>query len=150
MAFPAVGVGPLRLEAPGYLLRLQARLAAGDLTGVRSGLDSLAAIRRGLRPQDVAMGAFYQETWLRVQVGDTTAAVEALDRMFADLAQLSARVLLDVTDSAALVRALALRATLDGGRGPVGRRWAQAVSTLWRDAAPELAPLTRAMQALGG
>jgi tetratricopeptide (TPR) repeat protein len=151
MAFPVVGAGSLhRLDAPSYLLRLQARLAAGDAAGVRAGLDSLGAIRRGLRPQDVTMGAFYQEMWLRLQAGDTATAVEALDRMFADLSLLSTAVLSDVTNSAALVRAMALRAMLDTDRDRGGRRWARAVTTLWRDAAPELAPITRAMHALGG
>jgi len=151
MAFPAVGARSLhRLDAPSYLLRLQARLAAGDRAGLRAGLDSLAAIRRGLRPQDVTMGAFYQETWLRLQAGDTATAVEALDRMFADLSLLSTGVLSDVTNAAALVRALALRAMLDTDRDRGGRRWARAVTTLWRDAAPELAPIVHAMRALGG
>jgi hypothetical protein len=151
MAFPVVGPGPLhRADAPSYLLRLQLRLTRGDTAGVRAGLDSVTAIRRGLRPQDVTMGAFYQETWLRLQTGDTAAATEALDRMFADLALLPARVLWDVTDSAALVRALALRASLDPVPGGPGARWARAVATLWRGAVPELAPITRAMRARSG
>jgi hypothetical protein len=58
-------------------------------------------------------------------------------------------VLSDVTDAAALVRALALRAALDERGGVTGRRWARAVAVLWRDAAPELAPLVRTMQNLG-
>jgi serine/threonine-protein kinase len=150
MAFPVVGPGRLhRGDASSYLLRLQARLAAGDVAGIRRGLDSLAAIRRGLRPQDVTMGAFYQETWLRVQVGDTALAIESLDRMFADLSLLSRSVLSDVTNSAALVRAMALRATL-GGDAEGSRRWARAVATLWQDADPELASIARAMHALGG
>jgi len=45
---------------------------------------------------------------------------------------------------------MALRAMLDTDRDRGGRRWARAVTTLWRDAAPELAPITRAMHALGG
>ena len=99
---------------------------------------------------DVTMGAFYQETWLRLQAGDTATAVEALDRMFADLSLLSSGVLSDVTNAAALVRAMALRAMLDTDRDRGGRRWARAVTTLWRDAAPELAPIIHAMRALGG
>jgi tetratricopeptide (TPR) repeat protein len=151
MSFPVVGAGRLhRLDAPDYLIRLQARLAGGDHTGVRAALDSLAVIRRGLRPQDVSMGAFYQETWLRLQTGDTTGAVEALDGMFSDLSLLPSGVLSDVTNAAALVRALALRAALDERGGRTGRRWARAVSILWRDAVPELAPIVRTMQNLGG
>jgi len=150
MSFPVVGASRLhRLDAPDYLIRLQARLAGGDRAGVRAALDSLAVPRRGLRPQDITMGAFYQENWLRLQAGDTAGVVGALDRMFADLSLLSSAVLSDVTDAAALVRALALRAALDERGGVTGRRWARAVAVLWRDAAPELAPLVRTMQNLG-
>jgi tetratricopeptide (TPR) repeat protein len=151
MSFPTVGASPLhRTDSPDYLIRLQARLVAGDAAGVRAALDSLAGPRRGLRQQDVSMGAFYQETWLRLRAGDTAAAVDALDRMFADLSLLSSGVLSDVTNAAALVRALALRAALDPPGGAVGRRWARAVATLWRDAIPDLAPLVRTMQHRGG
>jgi tetratricopeptide (TPR) repeat protein len=151
MAFPSVGAGPLhRPAAPDYLIRLQVRLAGGDRAGVRVALDSLAARRRGLRPQDVSMGAFYQENWLRLQTSDTAGTVDALDRMFSDLSLLPSGVLSDVTNAAALVRALAMRAALDERGGVTGRRWARAVSVLWRDAVPELAPLVRTMEHLGG
>ena len=90
----------------------------------------------------------YQETWLRLQAGDTAGAVTSLDRMFADLSLLSSGVLSDVTNAAALVRALAMRAALDVPGGATGRRWARAASILWRDAIPELAPLVRTMLTL--
>jgi hypothetical protein len=70
--------------------------------------------------------------------------------MFSDLSLLPSGVLSDVTNAAALVRALALRAALDERGGRPGRRWARAVSILWRDAVPELAPIVRTMQNLGG
>jgi eukaryotic-like serine/threonine-protein kinase len=147
LAFPVVGPTPTvhRPGALNHLARLQARLAAGDEEGVRAGLDSLDAGRAGLRPQDVAMGAFFQEMWLRLQVGDTAAVVVALDRMLGDLPGLPSRAFTDLTDAAALVRVMVLRATL-GGAGAA--RWARAVRELWRGAGPELAPVLQAMNSI--
>jgi hypothetical protein len=117
---------------------------------VRAGLDTLEAVRRGLRAQDVSMGVYYQEAWLRLQVGDTATTVAVLDRMLSDFPALSTRTLADVVDVAALVRIMTLRAQLEPPGGAVGRRWAGAVATLWRGAEPELLPVVRAMRALAG
>jgi tetratricopeptide (TPR) repeat protein len=150
-AFPSHGRGSAhRPDASSHVVRLQARLAAGDAAGVRAGLDTLEAVRRGLRAQDVSMGVYYQEAWLRLQVGDTATTVALLDRMLSDFPALSTRALADVVDVAALVRIMALRAQLEAPGGAVGRRWAGAVATLWRGAEPELLPVVRAMRALAG
>lgn len=143
--FPELGPRPIHRAASGttvYLLDLQARLAAGDTSAVRAGLDRIDAFRiQGhTLPQELALDAVHQEAWLRVAIGDTARAVAALDAALGTLPIQQAFLFQKIQGPAALVRAMILRARLAGRTGDraTARRWSAPALELWRDAEPSL------------
>lgn len=105
-------------------------------------------MREGWRPGDIAIDYTYQESWLLTAAGDTADAVRHLDATLNALPTLGVRVIELPFQSAALVRAMALRADIAAQRGErhERRRWAGAVAALWFRADPDLSPVLRRMQ----
>jgi len=151
LAFPQLGVREAHLGSVGgnYLLTLQLSLQR-DPAGVRRALARIDSSRGEIRAGDVASDIVYQEAWLLVAVGDTTAAVRRLDRSLTALPSLGTALLDQAPQAAGLVRAMALRAELAAAAGDAttATRWARAVTALWRDADPELGAVVARMGAI--
>jgi hypothetical protein len=150
LAYPVLGPSTEhRADAPNYLLGLQWLLARGDTAAVRARFAALAVLREKNPPGSVAISTTFQEAWLLLQLGDTAAAVSRLEGSLNALATFQRERLADVPDPAALVRAMALRAELAGGRdSAAARRWGEPVTILWRDADEGLQPLVTRTRAL--
>ncbi len=139
-----------RAESDNYLIKMQWALRQGDTAAVTSRFARLREIRQEIRPGDVAIEMTYQEAWLLLQLGDTLAATELLDRSLTALPAFGNALLKAPPGPAALVRAMALRAELAAraGDGATARRWARPVIVLWADADPELRPVVDSMRLL--
>jgi hypothetical protein len=153
LAFPCLRGDAIRgLAANSPLDRAQRAFATGDFTRTRVLLDSLDDLRVGYRPGDISLDHTVQEAWLRASVGDTAAAERRLDLVLEALPTLGVQAVLEPAQSAALGRAMALRADLAFARNnrSVSRRWATAVIDLWTNADQALAPTVARMQGMAG
>jgi hypothetical protein len=129
---------------------MQQALERGDTAALRRTLGDVDGARRALPPGTVPIDATFHEAWLLLAAGDTAAAVRRLDGSLGALSALGPWVTVHVSEAAALVRAMALRADLAAlaGDAATARQWATPVTTLWADADPELQPLVARMRAL--
>ena len=111
---------------------MQQMLVAKDTAALRARLASLRASRDATLPGATTMDETYQESWLLLSIGDTAAAVQALELPLGALPTFDDN-LLDPAEAGALVRAMALRARLAATAGDreSAVRWARAVLTLW-------------------
>jgi hypothetical protein len=145
------GASALDIPPPANKLqRLQQAFARHDTIEVRTLLHQIAESRRPLRPTDWSLDYIYQEAWLRSAMGDTTAAIAELDRSLNSISALSAPALREPAASAAVGRAMALRAELAARTGDSNssRRWARAVAALWARADAPLQPTVSRMKML--
>ncbi|MFL5582863.1 MAG: hypothetical protein ACJ8AO_21055, partial [Gemmatimonadaceae bacterium] len=152
LAVSAIGLGTVRgLDGDAdILVRMQQALERGDTAALRRTLGDVDGARRALPPGTVPIDATFHEAWLLLAAGDTAAAVRRLDGSLGALSALGPWVTVHVSEAAALVRAMALRADLAAlaGDAATARQWATPVATLWADADPELQPLVARMRAL--
>ena len=152
LAFPCMRGAAVDSLAPTTPLdRAQRAFESGSAVEVKAILDSIAATRVGYRPGDIALDFTVQEAWLRVAMGDTTGAERQLDVVLGALPTLSARnSVFELAQSAAVGRAMVLRADLAQGRGdrPVAKRWAGNVVELWANADASLKPTLDRMKAI--
>jgi tetratricopeptide (TPR) repeat protein len=123
-----------------YLLRFQSYLRRGDTSAVRSGLDTVAGLRRYVRPSDVSLDKVYQESVLYAAIGDSAAAVLHLDQVLNSLAATGSSLVRQPAQAGALIRAMMLRARLAASwrDESTARRWAGAAAVLWAGADPGL------------
>ncbi|MDX1647714.1 MAG: hypothetical protein R3304_11270 [Longimicrobiales bacterium] len=130
-------------------LRAMGSLAEGRPDDARRWVPGVAG-QSELRPSDNTPDVLLPNVWLTAELGDTTAAIEALDATLGALRWLSPRSLDDVALAGALIRMMAFRAELAAARGDPeqARSWARAVSILWEDADPPLRPLTERMRGI--
>lgn len=129
------------------LLRAQQAYSRGDLSEARATLAAIRAGRAEVRPAERSLDAEYPEAWLLAALGDSAAALAALDSTLEALRWGEPGGLGYVPRAAALVRAMALRAALSAGSDPEGAaRWAAAVLTLWAGADAELQPVVGRMR----
>ena len=143
LAFPCRPRYVLQISSPGdRLLRMQQSLARGDIPAVRAEFDSTAKLRASSRPGDVSADYLFQEASALVAIGDTAAAIKRLDLSLAALPTLGNGILEQVSQAAALVRAMILRADLAVAAHDSGtaRRWANAAAILWAHADGPLQP----------
>ncbi len=124
---------------------------AGDTSAVRRELDRLRLARAGIGPGGVNVDALYPEAWLLAQLRDNTVAAQWLDATLTALPATAPQAFHDPARAGTLVHAMALRAELAAAQGDAAaaRRWARAVSLLWRDADEFLRPTVRRMDAFG-
>jgi tetratricopeptide (TPR) repeat protein len=143
LAFPAVGMGPVPgpPASDSYLRALERDLAARRYDQLRAGFARLDSQRANVpRSGDVAIDGTYVEAWLLASMGDTTAAARRLDRTLESLPTLGTDLMEQIPQTAALPRAMTLRADLAArtGDAATARRWASAVVALWSGANPSL------------
>jgi tetratricopeptide (TPR) repeat protein len=135
------GASALEIDRPSTALyRLQHAFARRDLAAVRTRLVEVAAAQRALRPTDLSIDYIFQESWVRAATGDTAGAISRLDRSLNSIATWSALAWREPGASAAVGRAMALRAELAARTGdiPKAQRWAKALTELWASADPPL------------
>ena len=153
VAMPCVGAASLIgiNAATDRMVELEQAVAAGDRPAFRAIYGSMTAYRSLDRPGDTSMDYTYMESWMLAALGDTAGATAHLDRSLEALPTLGGFILNYPAHSAALVRAMGLRAELAAAAGDTASaaRWGAAVATLWSHADPELQPYVRTMCALG-
>lgn len=122
----------LNAEVP--LDRAVRAFARGERTLARAILDSVTAQRRGANASAVAWDVEYGETWLLLQLGDSTAAYTRLESGLNDLAGLSEYALDDVGPAAGLRHAVAHAARLGRAqRSLASERWERMFQALRGD-----------------
>ena len=154
IAVPCVGAASLVGvdAASDRMVRMEQALAGHDVAAFRVVYDSLVAARSLNRPGDAAMDYLYIESWILATFGDTTEAIRHLDGPLEALPTLGTFVTEYPSHTAALVRAMGLRAELAAATGDraAAKRWAAAVATLWANSDQALQPYVRRMCALSG
>jgi serine/threonine protein kinase len=151
LAFPCKPAYVLQISSPGdRLLRMQQSLARGEIRAVRAEFDSIARLRANSRPGDVSADYLFQEAWVLVSIGDTAAAIKRLDLSLAALPTLGNGILEQVSQAAALVRAMILRADLAVSAQDSGtaRKWANAAAILWARADGPLQPTVQHLKSV--
>jgi hypothetical protein len=151
LAFPCLlGDALAALPAVSPLDRAQRAFVARDNRRVRVILDSLTLVRSVYRPGDIALDHTVQEAWLRASAGDSAGAIRQLDLVLDALPTLSALILRDDAQAAAVGRAMVLRADLAAARRDTAsaRRWSAAALDIWGGADASFTPTLTRMRAL--
>ncbi|MDB4913976.1 MAG: protein kinase, partial [Gemmatimonadetes bacterium] len=112
-AVPILGPSAVnKLPPVSSIIPAQQAFARGDRRGARTILDSLRQIRANHPAAGARLDQIYQEAWLRAAVADTAGAIAELDLALNGLPALGTLFLATVSESAALTRAMFLRAAL--------------------------------------
>jgi hypothetical protein len=152
LAFPSYRSPFLRefAESNDLLAIPEVALLDGDTAKVRRHLAALRDQRRSLLPEYMKLEGAYPEAWLLDAIGDRQAALEFIGTTLDAQDRTNLEVLSTTVGMGALLRAMAFRADVAQRAGdPVtAKRWALAVTTLWRDADPFLQPLVKRMAVL--
>ena len=154
VAMPCVGPASLLGIDPSAdkLVMLEQAIARRDAASFHRVYDAMEKVRSRDRPGDISMDYVYMESWMLAALGDTAGAIAHLDRSLKALPTLGAYLLDFPSHSAALVRAMGLRAELASAQHdrPTTARWAAAVAAIWVHADPELQSYVRSLCALDG
>jgi hypothetical protein len=131
-------------------VRMAQALRRRDTAALRREFDDIQRARRGIRPGEVGIEGTFVEAWLLAQAGDSARAIAHLDHTLGELQTMGTRLLDIPSQSAGLVRAMALRAELASSRGDTATamKWGSAVAELWHDADPSLQPIVFRMRRL--
>ena len=151
LAVPCLGpAATLIVHEPAGVLRLQQVAARGDRAGVRRMLDSLDALRRGMRPGAISLDAILEEALLADSAGDPQRAAARLDMSLTALPALSTFIVSEPGMAASVGRAMAYRAELASRLGDpsAAALWASRVLTVWGHADANLAPTLSRMRRL--
>jgi tetratricopeptide (TPR) repeat protein len=135
LAFETIGISDVhRRDAGGdYVIELQWALAHGDTAAARAELGRQTGLRTRARAGEPAINGTYAEAGVLLQLGDTAAAIAALDLSLQALPTLGTYLLEQPEQIGCAIRAMVLRADLAqraGDRATAGR-WGDAVSTMW-------------------
>jgi hypothetical protein len=129
---------------------MQQAAAHGDRAGVRRMLDSLAELRRGMRPGSVSLDVLVEEAWLTEYADDAQSAASRIDAALTALPTLSAYIMTEPAMAASVGRAMAYRAELASRLGDpsAAALWASRVLTVWSHADANLDPTLSRMRRL--
>ena len=132
--------------------RALAAAARGDPPVAKRVLDSLTKSRVGYAPGEITMDVVFQESWLRVAIGDTVGANRDLDNALSGLPGGLSSILRDFYVAACLVRVMALKAELAAAANQpeVAKNWARAVIQLWGGGDSTVRPTVDRMRTLAG
>ena len=152
VAMPCVGAASLLGIQPAgdKMVQMEQAFASHDVPAFRAVYEGLMSYRSVDRPGENALDYTYIESWILRALGDSAEAAEHLDQSLEALPTLGPFILDFPAHSAALVRAMGLRAELAAAAGDkaTAARWGNAVATLWAHADPELQPYVRQMCSL--
>ena len=132
------------------LQRAQQAFGRNNSVLTRSILDSLAMGRINTRPGDLSLDFYFQEAWLRANIGDSLIAIKQLDRALNALGAMSAGAMREPGAAGALGRAMILRAELAAktGDAEMAERWTRAIDSLYAGADPPLRKIVDALKVL--
>ena len=153
LAYPCLRAAALAGLMPASPLdRAQRASLTRDNRRTRAVLDSLTEMRSVYRPGDISLDHTLQEAWLRASAGDSAGAAHQLDLVLDALPTLSALSVREDAQSAALGRAMVLRADLAAARRDsiTARHWAGAVLDLWGGADASFSLTLSRMRSLAG
>ena len=151
LAFPCLGARAFETVPASLPLSLAQRAAASnDRRTATALLDSMSRNRLAGRPGDLALDFTVQEAWVRLRLGDTASATRQLDLVLDALPTLGTFAVREGAQSAAIGRALLLRAELAGKVGDVAQRRQRATQALalWKNADTPMAPTLNHLRAL--
>jgi hypothetical protein len=152
IAYPDVPfLGLQRLGGLGDpLLEAQAAMAEGRPETARAYLTGLPLQRQFWGAEEIAPEALYPEARLHIMLDDPEHAAASLDATLGAIRRMDPQLLSKLTNAAALVRMIALRAEIaDRLRDrATAAKWARVVATLWSAADGFLHPTLRRMAAL--
>jgi hypothetical protein len=151
LAYPCLGAMAPEATHPSYpVVRVQRALMDGDRRKAAFILDSITNTRSSLRPGDVAIDVTVQETLVRLALGDTATATHRLDLVLNALPTLGNLATREEGQSAAIGRALALRAELAAKSGDVvvRRQRARDALALWQHADQVMSPTIARLRVL--
>lgn len=147
MAFTARagGVPGAPLRTGDYVVQMQQFLMSGDTLKVRQLLEHVHRGRQDRRPGEVAIDYVLAEAEVHLALGEPELAAAELDRTLRGVDALSPRLLDRVNETAAVPRAMLLRAELAAARGDRAdaEAWARQVDILWADADSPLRAVVR-------
>jgi tetratricopeptide (TPR) repeat protein len=150
LLFPSDGWWPIipPHKPVDYLLQLQRLVAEQQGSEARRLLAEIRQRRRDLGAGEIPLEVALQEYQVELAIGDSTAAIDGLDGVLSSVTTQGSDLLGRVAPTAALVRAMALRARLAGQRGdaPTARKYAGTVAGLWEHADRGLAPVVVEMR----
>lgn len=131
------------------LVGAEQALLRGDTAAVRERLAYIQSTRRDLAQEDLTFDGVLPEAHVWRALREVPRAAAHLDPPLSALPRLSLG-LADMAPAVALVRAMALRAELAAEMGDraTARRWARAITILWRDADPFLLQVVQQMLTL--
>jgi hypothetical protein len=131
LAMPCLGPSD-SLDGQSPLMRAARAHSHGDNSKARAFLDSLPDLRRGVVAAAVSFDNVFAESWLRTQLGDSTAALSLLRNSLMSFADMSEAALEDVRVVGGLRQCLDIGASLAAARGDAvtSTRWRRALSTL--------------------
>jgi hypothetical protein len=142
---PGWGDAYFRPELPPAIPMYQLRLSAirGENDSVQARLKSVDDMLDHGTPWLLPPEFSIYANSVRAIRGDTAGAIRVLDLQLNALPALSKDVITYLPSAGALVRLMLLRMEIAEGRGDLttARRWAQAATTLWREAEPGVQPL---------
>lgn len=137
----ALGIDDHRMK----LYEIQRDFAMGNVKATRALLDTAAQIASHGRPGDKSLDYTFQESWVRVAVGDTAIAMRMLDNVLGALPSFSSDNLQELGAASAAAQAMVFRARLAAAEGDArtARQWAKAAFILWSTADPVIRDLGR-------
>ena len=153
LGLAAPAIGPAQLASldgrTDPLVNAARSLASGDMRGARRHADSLNALRADLAPGEITMDAVLEHAWLLAAIDDTVGAVKLLDNALRGLSKMPSNSLREPSISAALVRAIILRAEIAWKQNDraTAESWSRAAVALWGRGDPE--PRARVMALAG-
>jgi hypothetical protein len=135
----------LTVDGEASLLAAARSIADGDLPAAR---DALTRVGAGHGEGIVWADGGYPEARLWLILGDTTRALDMLERLLDSVREYSVQSFAVPGRTASLIRAMALRSELESARGSKerARTWSAPVAELWMNADADVRPLVRRME----
>jgi hypothetical protein len=151
MLFPVIGLDDAHARAhdAGPFIREQAMLARGDTVAVRTALDGIGGHMHRQSPTDFASDGVLTYAQLRLAIGDTAAAAEALERYLNDLGNLPRGHFRQPYQPISVVRLMVMRADIAAAQSEraAARKWSRAVLDLWNNSDRAHRPVLQRMRA---
>jgi tRNA A-37 threonylcarbamoyl transferase component Bud32/tetratricopeptide (TPR) repeat protein len=114
-----------------YMLNIQRYLIRGLSDSVRVVMSRVGQARARTGYEDIAPDAIYVESRAQLAIGDTTEAVQKLDRLLGGIPTLTPGMLAQPIAMAGLLQSMRLRDQIAAARGETDRRWGKMLKSLW-------------------
>jgi hypothetical protein len=131
-----------------HVIDMQVAWSRGDSNAVRAALDRLPAMQAEYTAATLSADGLYPEVRMLLELGDSAGARARLTEYLGSLGDAPPGAFMDVARAGALVRAMAMAASLAShvGEQEIARSWAAAVLTLWNAPDDFLVPTVNRMR----